>query len=67
MPGVKGTATGDAVIIVPGGDMESLSKVNVYPLEDDISTIHFALVTRKIESRNRLIEEVLACILPKMT
>lgn len=58
---------GAAVIIVPGGDMESLSKVNVYPLEDDISTIRFALVTRKIESRNRLIEEVRTCILPRMT
>lgn len=56
---------GAAVVIVPGGDLDTLSGVNVYPLEDDAPTIRFALVTRKVESRSRLVDEVKKCILPR--
>lgn len=55
---------GVAVVIVPGSDLDAVSGVNVYPLDDAAPTIRFSLVTRKMESRSRLVDEVKRCILP---
>ncbi|WP_111493688.1 LysR family transcriptional regulator [Marinobacter bohaiensis] len=55
---------GAAVVIVPDGDMDALAGVNVFPLDDAAPTIRFSLVTRKVESRNVMLEEVRRCILP---